>query len=132
MKASLFSRIILATLALALATSAFAANDTHKNHFEISVPAQVNGTEIPAGDYVARWEGAGPTVKVSIMDGKKVLATVQAQVVILNAPASATEAELTKNSSGSSDLTSIQFSGKTVSLQIGAGSTSGTKTESAN
>ena len=132
MKSSLFSRIILATLALALATSAFAANDTHKNHFEISVPAQVNGTVIPAGDYVAKWEGAGPTVQVSIMDGKKVLATVQAQVVTLSQPAYATQAELTKNSSGNSDLTSIQFSGKTVSLQIGAGSASGTKAESTN
>jgi hypothetical protein len=132
MKSSLFSRIILATLALALATSAFAANDTHKNHFEISIPAQVNGTVIPPGDYVAKWEGAGPTVQVSIMDGKKVLATVQAQVVTLSQPASASEAELTKNSSGGRDLTSLQFSGKTVSLQIGAGAASGTKAESTN
>ena len=38
MKFSLFSRIIFATLVLALTTSAFAANDSHKSSFEISRP----------------------------------------------------------------------------------------------
>jgi hypothetical protein len=128
MKSSLFSKIILATLTLAFTVSAFAANDTHKNDFQISTPAQVNGTQIPAGEYTAKWQGAGPTVQVSIMQGKKVLATVPAQVVTLSQPASNTQAEL-NNSNGNQELAVLQFSGKTYTLQLGAGSA---KTDSAN
>ena len=53
MKSTLFSRIILATLVLALTTSAFAASDSHKSSFEIGAPTQVNGTN-PAGGRVHR------------------------------------------------------------------------------
>jgi hypothetical protein len=116
MKYSLFSKLMFATLALALTTSAFAASgDSHKSNFEISAPAQINGTELPAGDYTARWEGSGPTVQVSIMQGKKVVATVPAQVVALDRPASNTQAEIASNR----ELTSLQFSGKKFSLELG-------------
>lgn len=129
MKSSLFSKIILAVLTLGLTISAFAAGDTHKSTFEISQPAQVNGTQIPAGEYTAKWEGSGPTVQVSIMQGKKVLATVPAQVITLNEPAAGTQAEITKSSNGEEQLTSLQFSGKKFSLALGA---AGQKAESTN
>jgi hypothetical protein len=128
MKSSLFSKIILATLTLAFTVCAFAASDTHKNNFQISTPAQVNGTQIPAGEYTAKWQGTGPAVQVSIMQGKKVLATVPAQIVTLSQPASNTQAEVS-NSNGNQELTVLQFSGKTYSLELGAGSA---KADSAN
>ena len=116
MKSSLFSKVMFATLALALTTSVFAASgDSHKSNFEISAPAQLNGTELPAGDYTARWEGSGPTVQVSIMQGKKVVATVPAEVVALDRPASNTQAEI----NGNRELTSLQFAGKKFSLALG-------------
>ena len=116
MKSSLFSKVMFATLALALTTSVFAASgDSHKSNFEISAAAQLNGTELPAGEYTARWEGPGPTVQVSIMQGKKVVATVPAQVVALDRPASNTQAEI----NGDRELTSLQFSGKKFSLELG-------------
>jgi len=120
MKSSLFSKVMFATLALALTTSAFAAStDSHKSNFEISAATQVNGTELPAGDYTARWEGSGPTVQVSIMQGKKVVATVPAEVVALDRAASNTEAEIKSNSNGDRELTSLKFSGKKFSLELG-------------
>ena len=116
MKSSLFSKVMFATLALALTTSVFAASgDSHKSSFAISAAAQLNGTELPAGDYTARWEGSGPTVQVSIMQGKKVVATVPAEVVALDRPASNTQAEI----NGNRELTSLQFSGKKFSLALG-------------
>ena len=133
MKSSLFSRIIFATLTLALTVNAFAASDTHKSSFQISTPAQVNGTQIPAGEYTAKWDGAGPAVQVSIMQGKKVLATVPAQVVTLSQPASNSQAELKNNASGDPELMSLQFSGKPYSIELGAGGMKmQTKTESNN
>ena len=115
-----FSKVMFAILALALTTSVFAASsDSHKSNFEISAATQVNGTELPAGDYTARWEGSGPTVQVSIMQGKKVVATVPAEVVVLDRPASNTQAEITSNSNGDRELTSLKFSGKKFSLELG-------------
>ena len=120
MKSSLFSKIIFVALALALSTSAFAADDSHKSNFEISAPTQVNGTQLPAGEYTAKWEGSGPTVQVSIMQGKKVLATVPAQVVTLTQAAPETQAEIKNSSKGDRELTSLQFSGKKYSLELGS------------
>ncbi|HZI58370.1 MAG TPA: hypothetical protein VFF39_16425 [Verrucomicrobiae bacterium] len=133
MKSSLFSKIIFAALALALTASAFAANDSHKSNFEISAPTQVNGTQLAAGEYTAKWEGSGPTVQVSILQGKKVIATVPAQVVALTEPAAQTQAEVKSNSSGDRELTSLQFSGKKYSLDLGSESAKAqSKTESTN
>jgi hypothetical protein len=132
MKSSLFFKIIFATLALALTTGAFAANDVHKSSFQISAPTQVNGKEIPAGEYTAKWEGSGPSVEVSIMKGKEVLATVPAQVVTLSEPARDSHAEI-KNANGDRELTGLQFSGKKYSLELGGESARATsKTDSAN
>ena len=120
MKSSLFFKLMFATLALALTTSAFAASaDSHKSNFEISAATQVNGTELPAGNYTAKWEGSGPNVQVSIMQGKKVVATVPAEVVALDRAASNTEAEIKSNSNGDRELTSLKFSGKKFSLELG-------------
>jgi ABC-type enterochelin transport system substrate-binding protein len=120
MKSTLFSsRMILATLVFALATSAFAASDSHKSNFDILAATQVNGTTIPAGEYTAKWEGSGPTVQVSIMQGRKVVATVPAQIVTLDRAASDTRAELKNGSNGERELTGLRFAGKKVSLELG-------------
>ena len=133
MKSSLFSKIIFVALALALSASSFAANDSHKSNFEISAPTEVNGTQLPAGEYTAKWEGSGPTVQVSIMQGKKVLATVPAQVVALDQAASQTQAEVKNSSTGDRELTSLQFSGKKYSLALGSESAKAqSKTDSTN
>lgn len=115
MRSALFSKIVLAVLTLGLATSAFAAN---KGNFQISGPVQVNGTEIPAGDYVAKWDGTGPDVKVDITRNGKVLATVPAKVVDLNSKAPEDAAEVNNKSNGSRELTGLRFSGKKIALEI--------------
>ena len=119
MKFSLFSRIIFATLVLALTTSAFAANDSHKSSFEISAATQVNGTTLPAGDYTAQWEGSGPTVAGKHHARKKVVATAPAQVIALDSKASDTQAEVFNGTNGERELKALQFAGKKVSLQLG-------------
>jgi hypothetical protein len=133
MKSSVFSKIIFAALALALTTGAFAASDSHKSDFQISAPTQVNGTEIPAGEYTARWEGSGPNVQVTITQGRKVIATVPAQVVTLAQPAADTHAEIRNSSNGDRELTALQFAGKKFTLQMGTESAKAqAKTDSSN
>ncbi len=133
MKSSLFSKIIFASLALVLAGSAFAANAAHKENFQLSAPTLVNGTELPAGDYQARWDGSGPSVQVSITQGKKLIATVPAQVVELVQAPSDNETEIKNSSSSDRELTSLRFSGKKYSLDLGSESAKEpTKSDSAN
>jgi hypothetical protein len=133
MKSSLFSRIIFATLVLALTTSAFAGGDSHKNSFEIGAPTQVNGTTLPAGEYTAQWEGTGPAVQVNIMQGKKVVATAPAQVITLDSKASDTHAEVLNGTKGERELKALQFAGKKFSLQLETQSAKAqSKTDSTN
>jgi len=119
MKSSLFSKMIPALLALTLAGTAFAGN-SHKENFQIGTAAQVNGKQLPAGDYEARWEGSGPTVQVSITQGRKVIATVPAQVVDLEKAASASETEVKQSNSGDREITALRFSGKKFALELGS------------
>ncbi|MGC2697048.1 MAG: hypothetical protein WA738_14785 [Candidatus Angelobacter sp.] len=119
MKSSLFSKIILASLALLLAGSAFAVDASHKGSFQISAPAQVNGKQLPAGIYELRWEGSGPNVDVSFLQGKKVVATVPAQIVELGQASSQNAAEIKSGADGGRVLTAVRFAGKTYSLSLG-------------
>ena len=70
-------------LALLLASSAFAAT---KASLQLSNPVMVNGTKLKPGDYKVEWEGTGPNVELSIMQGKNVVAKVPAHVVELQRP----------------------------------------------
>src|SRR5262245_53922695 len=119
MKSSLFFKIIIATLALMLAGSAFAGGRSHKDRFSISAPTTVNGQQLPAGEYEARWQGAGPTVQVSLSQGGKVLATVPAQLVELDRASLDTRAVIKSGANGDRELTALRFSGKTYSLNLG-------------
>jgi hypothetical protein len=125
--------MITAVLALMVAGSAFAANSSHKESFQISAPTQVNGKQLPAGDYEARWEGSGPSVTVNITQGKKVIATVPAQIVNLEKPAYDSESEVQNSANGDRELTTLRFSGKKYALELGSESAkSQGKTDSTN
>jgi|ERR1041384_1658749 hypothetical protein len=133
MKSSLFSRMITALLVVLLAGSAFAANGSHKESFQISAAAQVNGKQLPPGDYEVRWEGSGPSVQVNITQGKKVVATVPAQLVNLDRASNSTETEIRNSANGDRELTALRFSGKKYALDLGSESAkSQGKTDSAN
>jgi hypothetical protein len=121
MKFQSYFKVIIAVAVLAFTTAAFAGNNSHKNSFQIFAPAQVNGTELAAGDYTAKWEGNGPDVQVSIIRDGKTVATVPAKVVESAQKASNDAAELENGNSGSRELSAIHFSGKTYSLQFSGG-----------
>ena len=41
----------------------------------------INGTAVPPGDYHVVWQGTGPSVEATILQGKKVLASAPATLV---------------------------------------------------
>lgn len=106
---------LLLGLTLLLAVGAFAAN---KGSMQILDPVNVNGKTLPAGEYSLQWDGTGQNVQLSILRGKKVVATAPAHVVGLDQSAQANEA-LVKNTDGSRSLSEVRFEGKKYALQIG-------------
>jgi hypothetical protein len=116
MKFATVSKSLVMGLALLLASSAFAAT---KASLTLINPATVNGTKLKAGDYKLEWDGSGPDVQVSIMQGKNVLAKVPAKVVDLNAPAQRSAVVVKKSDDGNSTLAGVRFEGKKFALEIG-------------
>ena len=120
MKSSQSLKILILLLVVTLAGSVFAA-DTTKANFQISAPAQVGNTTLPAGDYTAKWSGSGPTVQVSIVRNGKTLATVPAKLVPLEQKSAVDSAEVQNGAGGRRDLTALRFSGKKYSLELSGG-----------
>jgi hypothetical protein len=102
-------------LALLLASSAFAAT---KGQLQLQSPTMVNGTQLKAGDYKLEWEGTGPDVEVSILQGRKVIAKVPAKVVELKTKAEQNSAIVSNNTDGTSSLAGVHFAGKTTALEL--------------
>jgi hypothetical protein len=105
-------------LALLLASSAFAATkaDLHLNN-----PTSINGTKLKPGDYKLVWDGTGPDVEVSIMQGKTVLAKAPAKVVDLSSPAQNNAAVVTHKDDGTTALAGARFEGKKFAIELGDG-----------
>jgi hypothetical protein len=124
MKIRNVSKGLLLGLTLLLATSLFAAGDSNKGSLQTLGAVTVNGTNLPAGDYSVKWEGTGSNVQLTILKGKKVVATTPAHLVDLGSPASADSA-VVKSDNGTRMLSEVRFGGKKYALQIGEESGSG-------
>jgi hypothetical protein len=110
------SKSLFLGLALLLATSAFAAN---KGSLQIQEPTSVNGTKLAPGDYKIEWDGTGPSVELSIMQGKKVIAKVPAHVVDLTRPAQNDAAVVKNSEDGTKTLSEVRLSGKKFAFAVG-------------
>ena len=119
MKFATVSKSVVMGLALLLASSAFAAT---KANLTLQSPATINGTQLKAGDYKLQWDGSGPTVEVSISQGKKVLAKVPAKVVDLDSAPANNAAIVKMNDDGTSTLSGARFQGKKFALELGESS----------
>jgi len=113
------SKSLVLGLALLLASSAFAAT---KASLQLPNAVTVNGTKLKPGDYKVQWEGSGPNVELSIMQGKNVLAKVPAHVIELQTPSAHDAAVTRKNDSGPNSLAGLRFQGKKFALELGEAS----------
>jgi hypothetical protein len=119
MKFATVMKSLVVGLALTLASSAFAAS---KANLTLNNPTSINGTKLKAGDYKLEWDGSGPNVEVSIMQGKKVVTKVAAKVVDLNQSSANDAALLKQNSDGTTTLAGVRFQGKKFALELGEAS----------
>lgn len=119
MKFATVTKSLVLGFAVLLASSAFAAT---KANLQIFNPVTVNGTKLKPGEYKVQWEGSGPNVELSIMQGNNVLAKVPARLVQLEQPANDDAAVTRKNDSGTSTLAGVRFHGKKFALELGEAS----------
>jgi len=113
------SKILLMGLTLLLASSAMAAT---KANLTLGDQVTVNGTTLKPGDYKLEWDGSGPNVEVSILQGKTVVTKLPAKLVELRTPAANNAALITTNGDGTRSLSGARFEGKKYSLAIGESS----------
>jgi hypothetical protein len=116
MKFATVSKSLVMGLALLLASSAFAAT---KASVVLQNPTTIQGTKLKAGEYKLQWDGTGPNVEVSIIQGKTVLAKVPAKLVDLSSPAQNNAAVVKRNDDGTTTLAGARFEGKKFALELG-------------
>lgn len=103
-------------LTLLVSTSAFAGN---KGSLKVYEPVEINGTQLAAGEYQLKWEGAGPGVELNIIKSNKVVATVPARLVQVSSAGNETGYVTKIAEDGRASVTGIRFSGKKYQLAIG-------------
>jgi hypothetical protein len=113
------SKSLVLGLALLLASTAFAST---KASLELGRPVTVNGTTLQPGEYKVEWEGDGPNVEVSILQGKNIVAKTSAHMVELQTPAANDAAVTRQSDKGPNALAAIRFQGKKFSLELGEAS----------
>src|SRR5260370_8267898 len=81
MKKTKFTAALL-TFSLLLVASAIAGN-SNKGTLNVDEAVTVAGKQLPAGKYQVEWAGTGPTVELSISDGRETVAKVPAPILPL-------------------------------------------------
>ena len=119
MKFATITKTLLLGLALLLASSAFAAT---KAQLHLQSTTTINGTQLKPGDYKLEWDGTGPSVEVSIIQGRTVLAKTSAKLVDLQSASANDAAIVNRNDDGTSSLIGVRFEGKKYALELGQSS----------
>ena len=111
--------ITLAAIVLMLPLSALAAS---KNSSNVQIPDKVvvNGKQIQPGTYKVEWNGTGPNVEVSILQGHKTVAQAPARIVDKTYEEQAIVTH--QNNSGANVLDQIQLKNKELDLSARANS----------
>ena len=109
--------ILLIGSAVVFSSGAF-AGDANKGKLHLQDKTIVYGKSLNPGNYTVEWTGTGPTVQVTLLQGKRTVATFPAHVTEKptrnydDAYASAPEPD------GSSRLTVIYIGGKRTALEL--------------
>ena len=117
--------VFLLTAAL-LGSSAVLAGESNKTTLKLYETTTVEGKALQPGDYKVTWEGSGPDVQVTILQGKETVATFQAHVTEQAARNTGDAYGSSADANGSRALTAIYPGGKRISLEIGQQSNAAT------
>jgi hypothetical protein len=111
----------LLTFSLLLVAGAIAGN-SNKGTLNVDETITVGGKQLPAGKYQVEWAGTGPSVELSISDGRETVAKVPAQLLPLTKAEPTSGYSTNTDQAGNKVLTGILFGGKKYQLSIGEAS----------
>jgi hypothetical protein len=110
-------RFAFLALACTLALNAFAKPKSE--NITLYHDATLNGTNVPAGDYVVKYDTEGGNAQVKFMKGSKEVATATGQVKTL--PKKSANSQVVLNEDGSSrSISEIDFGGKDTAISFGS------------
>jgi hypothetical protein len=103
--------------ALLFASSAL-AGDTNKGTLNVSEQVSVDGKTLNPGTYKVQWDGTGPTVQVTLLQGKQTVATFSAHLTEQSSKNSQNAYTSSPASDGSRALTAIYLGSKHAILEV--------------
>ena len=109
--------ILLIGSALLFSSGAF-AGDANKGKLLLQDKTIVDGRPLNPGHYTVEWTGTGPTVQVTLLQGKQTVATFPAHVTEQFTPNHDDAYGSTPGPDGSRRLTVIYISGKRTTLEL--------------
>jgi hypothetical protein len=119
-------RFALITLALTLTFSLSAFAGSKSTNITLSQDVVVNGTTLPAGDYVVKYDVNGSNAQVKFTKAGKEIASANGQVKTLPKKTFTNQVQLS-NSGGTPTISEIDFGGKDTAITFDSGSASAGK-----
>jgi hypothetical protein len=103
--------------ALLLSSAAF-AGDSNKASIQLYEKVSVEGKALNPGKYTITWDGSGPNVQVTVLQGKQTVATFAARVTEQTTRNTEDAYGSAADTNGSRTLTAIYPNGKRFSLEL--------------
>jgi hypothetical protein len=106
------SKVALSMVVLVLLSVSGWASDKMKANLQIYQTVHVGSTQLAPGEYRMTWTGSGSTAEVTFSQGKKVIATVPAQVTQVRSgyDKPALDTDSTSNTLNGVELPKVSFS----------------------
>ena len=113
------SKLSLSLLGSALLfSSAVLAGDANKGSLQLYEKVNVEGKALNPGKYTITWDGTGPNVQVTVLQGKQAVATFSAHLTEQATRNSEDAYGSAAETDGSRTLTAIYPNGKRFSLEL--------------
>jgi hypothetical protein len=114
------SKLSLTLLGSALLfSSAVLAGDANKGSLQLYEKVNVEGKALNPGKYTITWDGSGPNVQVTVLQGKQAIATFPAHLTEQATRNSEDAYGSAAETDGTRTLTAIYPNGKRFSLELG-------------
>jgi hypothetical protein len=116
MKLSKLSLVLLGSALLS--SSAVLAGDSNKASIQLYEKVNVEGKALNPGHYTITWDGTGPDVQVTVLQGKQAVATFPAHLTEQATRNTEDAYGSSAETDGTRTLTAIYPNGKRFSLEV--------------
>ena len=117
----MLARVALLVFAVTMSLNAFAGSKSES--LTLLHDAQLNGTNIPAGDYTVKYDANGSTCLVKVMKGSKTVATANGELKQLANKPQRDQVVLQDDPGGLPAVSEMDFSNSTTAISFSSNAT---------